>query len=163
MDARFGVTPERPYRLQTFEEGQDAPGVVRVIPSLARSSGIRSRNTSQPACPPYPQHRAQGPRWRSLWATAAGAEFQPCPNRPASPTHTPQPSGTGPTPRSPSLMDASNSHISPSHRNAANETPRAAPVSPRARHPWRARAPGPAHPETPIPTELNQPRRSSND
>ena len=51
MGARFGVTPERPSRRQTFEEGQDAPAVVRVIPSLARSSGIRFRNTFQPACP----------------------------------------------------------------------------------------------------------------
>ena len=31
MGARFGVTPERPYHRQMFEEGQDAPGIRRVV------------------------------------------------------------------------------------------------------------------------------------
>ena len=31
MGARSGVTPERPSRRQTFDEGQDAPGIHRVV------------------------------------------------------------------------------------------------------------------------------------
>ena len=31
MGARSGVNPERPYRPQTFAEGQDAPGIRRVV------------------------------------------------------------------------------------------------------------------------------------
>ena len=56
----------------------------------------------------------------------------------------------GPTPQGPSLMDPSNSHI-PILKGPFDETTPASPISPRARHPRRASAPGPAHAETPTP------------
>ena len=49
------------------------------------------RNTSRPACPPYPQPRAQGPRRRSRWATPPGRD-SPCPtDRQAALGHRPKP------------------------------------------------------------------------
>ena len=71
----FRGAPRAPILTQRFAEGQDPPGILRVFHRPLAIPGTSFRNTFQPACPPYHQHRAQSPRRRSPWATPPGPGF----------------------------------------------------------------------------------------
>ena len=76
MGARFGVTPERPYRSpDVSKRDQDAPGIRRVVRRPFPTLRNRSPKHLPALMSATPSASGQKPRRRSLWSTPPGADF----------------------------------------------------------------------------------------
>ena len=125
-----------------------APGGVPVGPRR-RGRNFPFPTTGRPHGQPSQTHRARasGPKPGRPHPTVA-----PIPNCPVIWTQGDQ-RPRGRSPHRPFRYLTYPDH--PDKEPFANETPPASPISPRAHHPQRASAPGPAHAKTPTPRHLN--------
>ena len=157
MGARFGVTPERPYHRRMFEEGQDAPGIRRVVRRLFPTLRNRSPEQVPAGMSAAPSASGQKPPAAFPVGYAAGGRFRHPSPPPGLMRRRPRPlrpRASGPKPWRPT-PDRRPFLTSPSPEDHLNGCPTAfihtralLPRSPGERPLF---TPGPAHTDTPTP------------